>query len=476
MAYRLMVPTSRHGGLSKVSSLLTLFSTPWLLSLTITGTNDSSKVGDTLTAIVLGGQGAYSYKWTINGKGALTTATYTVPADAKSGDAIKVTVTDELGNTADATVYVGGFTILKVEPTTAQAQDDETGYKYIRAYFSSGLKSLAPEDIVLRDKYSEQLYSIDTVKLSSDGTYADITLFGSVSEGGTKFLQGGEIYVMTITNAEISDTYEFELPIFRSNQLVTNVDIANNKITLFNWLTLEVGDVYEENLGTLVGRTVNIGYNSDREVEKMTVNNADVVYGVMEFTEDGDDYVSAKDYFKDVVTNTKYYLSPQNTSKIRYTRIINVVEGDDIAVYNDGNDKFNVAALDGIKYSYAKLVLNPNGTVACAVLDQDRWDGTVKVDEIDGTIVSETSKVNVDLDGFTIEKDGKYITPEELEVGDLVFYEAQGDPDATKFAEVYNDVVTGTPGAVNSEKILTKLQQEQNITTKMMMYTKICMH
>ena len=45
-----------------------------------------NKVGDTLTATVEPADAKVTYKWTINGKGAVTTATYTVPADANSGD------------------------------------------------------------------------------------------------------------------------------------------------------------------------------------------------------------------------------------------------------------------------------------------------------------------------------------------------------------------------------------------------------
>ena len=105
----------------------------------------------------------------------ITRRYHEVPASAKDGDEIKVTVTDELGNKAEDTVYVGGLTILYVEPTTAGAADD-TGYKYIRATFSTALTELAPSQIEIRRKSDKQLYSVDTVKLSADGTFADITL------------------------------------------------------------------------------------------------------------------------------------------------------------------------------------------------------------------------------------------------------------------------------------------------------------
>ena len=143
------------------------------LSLTITGTNESAKVGDTLTATVTGAA-VSKYEWSLNGTVMATTATYEVPAIAKSGDRIKLVVTAEDGETAEDTVYVGGFTILMVEPTT---EEGGLGYKYIRAYFSSALTSLDADDIEIRNKKNNQLYSVDTVKLSADGTSADITLY-----------------------------------------------------------------------------------------------------------------------------------------------------------------------------------------------------------------------------------------------------------------------------------------------------------
>ena len=421
------------------------------------------KVGDTLTATVEPAGAGVTYKWTLNGKGAITTETYEVPADANSGDAIKVVVTDEEGNTAEDTVYVGGFTILKVEPTTQQ-DGAGTGYKYIRAYFSNSLSSLAPEDIELRDKMTEQLFSIDTVKLSSDGTYADITLFGSVNDGGTTFLQGGDIYVITITSEEVSDTYEFELPVFNSNLLVTKVDLENGKITI-GATDYEVGDVYEANLGTLVGRYVNVGTNSDHEIEKISVNNAEVVYGVMKYNEKGDALLvpEAKDYFEDVVSGKKYYLSPlaAATSKIMTTEVINVKDGDDML----DADADHTGLQDGITYSYAKLVLNPNGTVACAVLDDAVvWSQYIRVADVDETVVTETSANAFDFDGYYIEKDGEYISTEELEEDDIIYFE-----DTYKFAEVYNNVVEGTPSGIDSTsiKIDTDSYKWQNATSAM---------
>ena len=291
------------------------------------------KVGDTLNAIVLGGAGTYKYEWSVNGIVSGTKETFEIPASAKSGDRIKVTVTDEEGNTAEDTVYVGGFSIVMVEPTTdAQTGLGGNGYKYIRAYFSTGLDSLEADDIEISAKKNNQLFSVDTVKLSADGTYADITLFGSIQEGNTKFLDPATIYTMAITKDGITATYEFELPANASDEIVTAVDVENSTITVVpsgrsNAGTVDgefaIGDVYAGNLSELVGRTVNIGTNSDNEIVKISVNEEAVVTGKMTYRQgDKADAVNAdvsvlKDsYFEDALTGAKYYFSSTNTSNV----------------------------------------------------------------------------------------------------------------------------------------------------------------
>ena len=404
-----------------------------------------------------------SYKWTLNGKGTITTSTYTVPADANSGDAIKLVVTDADGNTAEDTVYVGGFTILLVEPTTASTQPQRVGYKYIRADFSASLSSLTPSDIEIRDKKSNQLYSVESVTLSSDGTSADITIAGNSDIAGTSFLVSQTEYVITITQGGASDSYEFELPDYQADMLVTSVNLKDGKITIGTTDrtnsgtavgSYEVGDVYDDNLGSLVGRTVNVGINSDNELETISVNDAEVVYGVMKYVEKGgfEGVPSAKDYFEDVVTGTKYYLSANSSSKINTTQVINVVNGNDLIAYTlDENGDVNDAPelTDDATYVYTKLVLNPNGTVSCAVLDDQLvWVDYIRVTDVDENTVNESGANAFDFKDYTIEKDGEYITPADLEEDDIIYFESEN-----KFAEVYNNVVSGTPSGINSNTI-----------------------
>ena len=350
-----------------------------------------------------------------------------------------------------------------VEPTTAQ---NGNGYKYIRATFSDPIDSLEASDIEIRAKKNNQLYSVETVSLSSDGLTADITLFGDVQGAGTSFLDPATIYVMKIAKGGDDAVLEFELPDNQADMLVVKVDSDKNMIyvastyvavnrtgagqkggTVAAPRAYKLGDVYDGNLGELIGRTVNLGINSDSEVVKFDVNDAEVVYTTAT-TMDGDDPIdgiaSSKDYFV-AADKTKYYLSTAADESSSVTRtytvaakgatVVNLADDD-----GDGDGK-------GVTYDYAKLVLNPNGTVSCAVLEED-WDDLIIATSADAGVVTETKTNSKDFSKFTIVKDGQYIAPKDIEAGDIVYYN-----DADKFAEVYAEVVVGTLDGVYTSKL-----------------------
>ena len=254
-----------------------------------------------------------TYQWYLNGAVVAATETYTVPASAKDGDEIKLVVTDADGDKVEDTVYVGGLTILFVEPTTAGAAD-YTGFKYIRATFSTALTELAPSQIEIRRKSDKQLYSVESVVLSADGKFADITLFGDSSAAGTFFLQSGPIYTMKVTQNGDVATLDFELPAYNTEAVVTSVDMSKNKVTVtdsgktqkpVNPNTYNVANKYDGNLGALVGRAVTFGYDSDNNMTSFSLLDQQVVYGCMKGFKPSDNEDTW--YYKDVVTGEKYY-------------------------------------------------------------------------------------------------------------------------------------------------------------------------
>ena len=390
---------------------------------------------------MVGGAGEYAYEWSINGVVYATSESITVPASAAYGDRIGVTVTDEEGNTATDLVFVGGFTIVEVEPTTA---NDGGDYKYIRATFSTALSSLDPSEIEIRRKSDKQLYSVEEVRLSSDGKTADITLFGNKLEAGTEFLKAATIYVMTVTHDGFTDELEFQLPDNQRDLIVTSVDVENGIIvtvgdgrtSLPDGGQFTVGDAYLGNLGYLVGRNVVIGANADRELMNFSIEDQSVVIAKVKYVEK-DAADADKNYFE-TPDETKYYLTDDATTTVAATTLIDAAD-----------DTNAIALVDKDEYQYAKLVLNKNGRVATAVLQgKTAWDGHIIVTETDDTTVVESADFALDFDGYTIVKNDEYVEVEDLEAGDICYYNT-----GAKFVDVYTESVTGNIEKINSEKI-----------------------
>ena len=380
-----------------------------------------------------------TYQWYLNGAVVAATETYTVPASAKDGDEIKLVVTDADGDKVEDTVYVGGLTILFVEPTTAGAAD-YTGFKYIRATFSTALTELAPSQIEIRRKSDKQLYSVESVVLSADGKFADITLFGDSSAAGTFFLQSGPIYTMKVTQNGDVATLDFELPAYNTEAVVTSVDMSKNKVTVtdsgktqkpVNPNTYNVANKYDGNLGALVGRAVTFGYDSDNNMTSFSLLDQQVVYGCMKGFKPSDNEDTW--YYKDVVTGEKYYCEADTSASNRETLWIQA-DGSEDTTPVDYNLAYNN---DNTEFKYVKLVLNPNGTIATATVEKT-LPNTLYVKEVNGTIVTQDVNNAFDLDGYIIVEDGDYIKTSDLEEGDIIFLNP-----SKKFAEVYVNAVSG---------------------------------
>lgn len=85
---------------------------------------------------------------------------------------------------------------------------------------------------------------------------------------------------------------------------------------------------------------------------------------------------------------------------------------------------------------YAKIVLNDDSEIVWA--EGYSLDGFVVVEEMDDEVIIDLNDEEFDLDGFTIVKDGKTISADDLEEGDIVFYN-----NIEEFAVVYNNSASG---------------------------------
>ena len=154
--------------------------------------------------------------------------------------------------------------------------------------------------------------------------------------------------------------------------------------------------------------------------------------------------------------DAQFFSPALGTFLIYYTQAFKAWNGDDYfrtRINQNAADIIRANDLPGTHnagtpaYDYVQLTLNSNGTVAVAMVDP-RWTSNILVNDVVGTIIVESETMTLDVDGYTIVKGGVYVEPEDLESGDVVYYDT-----TNKFAEVYNDEVTGTISKVTSKKL-----------------------
>ena len=330
------------------------------------------------------------------------------------------------------------------------------GYKYVRIFFSEPLSSLDPSEIEIRAAKSKQLYSLESVKLSGTGLFADVILYGSYDADGTTFLMPNTPYVATITHDGLTDSLEFELPATVADEVVIAVDEDENMIyTQTSGRTQAIhygagvdeyylGTSYEGNIGELLGRTVNFGFDGDGVITDLTVQDEVVAIDTMKFVNgDGKATISKKDYFK---TNdgTKYYFEDTTTATKNAT---NVLAASDATNKSNGVNFVGFTPADGDVYDYVRLTLNPTGTIATAVLNANNTD-FIKVASVDDNVVIADKNTSMNFSGYTMFNNEELISTDDLEEGDVVYYSI-GD----QFAYVYNETISGELDNVIHEKL-----------------------
>lgn len=137
------------------------------------------------------------------------------------------------------------------------------------------------------------------------------------------------------------------------------------------------------------------------------------------------------DYYIDAIETDSTVAAGEDITLIGEDKELEITTG-----YTDivnGDDTANLAT--DTEYEYAKVVLNSDGDVE--YIDAYNWTEAYWVIDVDDALVTDHDGDEVDLDDYTIFKDGKLITWEEIEEGDILFFN-QDD-----FAEVYNKSYVG---------------------------------
>lgn len=105
---------------------------------------------------------------------------------------------------------------------------------------------------------------------------------------------------------------------------------------------------------------------------------------------------------------------------------------DNVIVYVNGSSS-TLKAKD--EFDYAKVVLNDEGDVI--FVDAYDWEDYFVVEDVDEDIIYSYGD-ELDVEDYTIVKDGKEITADDIEKGDIFFFN-----ETAEYAEVFNKTVKG---------------------------------
>jgi len=163
---------------------------------------------------------------------------------------------------------------------------------------------------------------------------------------------------------------------------------------------------------------------------------------------DEDEVIYVVDVSDDVVYDAiEIKLDDKEVKAIQADKTYDLYEDKDddveVEVYVNGKSK-DIDDLNGNKYDYAKLVLDDkNDVVAINAYD---WNGYIVVEEVDDYDVFGYGD-ELDVEDYTIIKDGVTISVDDVEEGDILFYNKDAE-----YAEVFNRTVSGEITEIFSSK------------------------
>ena len=367
-------------------------------------------------------------------------------AAAKKGVTWKVTAKEDETPTPTPEPEVEELGIKSVESA------DSNGY-YVNVTFVNKLKTLSVADIDIRDASTKELFTVESVTLSSDGYTASIAMKGASTQGyASSALNEGVEYTLTISQNGKVAAANFEVAKVRANATINGFDKAKKQINLSEAWSARAGAITANAIGAvtlsdevastfdyedMLGRTVTIWMDSANKVTKIEpLATQTVVY----------DYVTAiqNNAGKDIITGTdgKVYSLEATATTNQSTKP--AVEIDLGNLYTETDAATAITPTER-KLIFAKLVLNSDGNVQ-SVVYSDAATTVYRVDAMNGNTLS-CGGTNISLKNFTIMKNGKGISTADLAAGDIVVVYA-----ADHFAEVYSNSVTGVPSASYSDR------------------------
>ncbi len=372
------------------------------------------------------------------------------------------------------TVKVSEFSIASVvsivNNTQAANLAGAGGVKYLRATFTKAIDALDASEVEIYRKSDNQLFSVASVKLASNGKSADLTLVGDDNAANVAWLKYNVDYVLKVSKSGATAELAFNIPAVIADASIVAYNSVNKTITTAvataagaaSNVTLTVPSTITIDYEEVLGRTATIQYNKDQVIEKFELNSSEkVVYGAFVVSDDGTAN-NGDGCIVDAITGEKYYSQRfvSAGSTVGETWRIEKAANGSSAIVGAVNvptaQNFDSAAgqyVNGTAIAYGKLILNSTGTVKIMVVGRV-WGAANVADNTSNILVTKVNGTSVlggttevDFKNYVILKDGKTISTSDIAEGDVVFYNT-----TNKFAEVYTNKKTGALEAVYNNR------------------------
>ena len=307
----------------------------------------------------------------------------------------------------------GEFGLVDVEMLTANG-------KYLEIIFNQPLESLDASQLSIRNADTLERVGVESVTLSADGMSVQVTLLGSEDQ---QILSQGTNYTASITADGKVSSFEFEVPFVDENVRIDSVDMKNRTING----NINVPSDMEFDFEDTLGKIGTVWTDSNRDLIRIVPSSSQVIkHDAIKVTKVANGFVTEIELLGE---DEKY----------------------------DVTGNFFVAGVDA-SFDYAKVTFDRsskiNGIYANGGSGVINWEDLLLVEKVEDDVVFSYG-AEEDLEDYVIVKDGKTISIDDVNEGDILFFNSQVGNALGEdgFAEVYNNTVTGEIEEIFNEEI-----------------------
>jgi hypothetical protein len=286
-------------------------------------------------------------------------------------------------------------------------------------------------------------------RASTEGILDDVTVVGNVKANR------GDVAIMLTNSLTVdmwgADSYEDDgsvvygkigetllgdrLDVTEADVRVTKYDTDDNEVTV---QALEKED-------KAINGSWEIAKDANIDIYNLYLNEATV------WVDDDDEVIFAdvdSDFFLDAIEINEDY---DEVTLVDADKDYDIDEDDDdFEVYVNG-DSAKLKDMADKNYDFAKVVLNDKNDVIC--IDAYTWSDFFVVKSSEKDVVTDLDKEELKVEDYTIFKDGKIITADDIEEDDVFFFNSSAKDG---FGEVYTETVTGPIQKVYSDALRVK--------------------